>query len=194
MTTTMRPSDKQQIVEMYSRTLLFLGISLAVLGVVAILTSVFFTIGTVLVLGGVLVAAGVVECIHAFKAAKQQKKVILNVLSALLYFCVGGLLLWNPIVGALSLTLVISAYLFLNGVLSVALGIRHRKEPLWGWFIAGGIVDLILGTLIATGWPATALWIIGLFVGIEMLMYGASWIAMSFAFKEIEKELQQRSA
>jgi uncharacterized membrane protein HdeD (DUF308 family) len=190
----MRPSDKQQIVEMYSRTLLFLGISLAVLGVVAILTSVFFTIGTVLVLGGVLVAAGVVECIHAFKAAKQQKKVILNVLSALLYFCVGGLLLWNPIVGALSLTLVISAYLFLNGVLSVALGIRHRKEPLWGWFIAGGIVDLILGTLIATGWPATALWIIGLFVGIEMLMYGASWIAMSFAFKEIEKELQQRSA
>lgn len=195
MPTTVRPSDGHDVAEVYSATLLFLGISMVVLGVVAVLTSILFTIGTVLVLAGILLAAGVVECIHAFKAAKKhQKNVFLNALSALLYLMLGAIMLSNPVAGAMSLTLVLSAFLLVNGVVSITNGVRHRAEPLWGWFFFGGLVDIILGVLIALGWPGTSLWVIGLFVGIEMFIYGAAWIAMSLTFKEIEQELQKHPA
>ncbi len=195
MNTTIKPPQEEKITELYSGTLLIFGIAMAALGVVAILASALATIGAVLVLGGVLLAAGILECIQAFRMARKHKKhVLLNALSAIVYLCAGALLLFNPFAGALSLTLLIGAYLIVSGVINLFHGFRHRKEPNFGWFIFGGIVDLILGFIIVLGWPVTALWVIGLLIGIEMLTYGSAWIATSFAFKDIEKDLYRRTA
>jgi uncharacterized membrane protein HdeD (DUF308 family) len=98
-------------------------------------------------------------------------------------------MLFNPVAGAMSLTLIIGAFFLAGGIINFAHGIRHRKEQYWGWFIVNGIVDLILGALIVVGWPVTALWVIGTFVGIQMFLYGATWTTMSSVFRKIEKEM-----
>jgi len=170
----------------FSGISLFFGLALVVLGLVAVATSVLFTIGTVLIFGGILVAAGGVEWIHAFRD-RRREPVWLDVLSGLVYLLAGGLMLTNPVSGALSLTLVMGIFFLIAGVLRGAYAIAHRKERHWGWFLLSGIIDLGLGTLILTGWPVTGLWVIGLFVGIEMLVHGSGWIALSVMMRRIEK-------
>jgi uncharacterized membrane protein HdeD (DUF308 family) len=184
----MKPPSKRST-DVASETFLFLGVSLIALGILAVLTAFVFTLGTVLVLGALMLAAAVVEVIYAVQMGRRGEHVFLNFMSALLYLGGGGLLLWYPLAGALSLTLIISAFLFVNGFAGISHGLRHQNEPRWGWFVVGGAIDLILGSIIALGWPATGLWVIGLFVGIEMIIYGTTWIAFSFGLKQLENAI-----
>jgi uncharacterized membrane protein HdeD (DUF308 family) len=186
MATTMKSDplseNKADITQMF----MFLGIALIIIGSISVLFGLFSTIASVVIFGGILLAAGITEMIHAIRARKKQK-VGLNILSSLVYLIAGALLLWNPLLGAISLTLVISAYLFAAGIMRIVTGVKRRKEPLWGWFIADGVINLLLGAIIALGWPFTGLWVIGLFVGIEMITHGIAWVALAAAFNETEK-------
>ncbi|HEY9714915.1 MAG TPA: HdeD family acid-resistance protein [Chroococcales cyanobacterium] len=193
MTTTMRPPQLKRAAELHSGPVLFLGISLTLLGIAAIVCAFLSTISTVLMLGVALLLAGFLECVHTFRLMRQRKEgAFLHVLSTLAYFYAGFMMLWNPMVGAVSLTLLISAFLLVNGIINLSHGIRDRSEPQSSWFIFGGIVDLVLGALIAIGWPATALWVIGVFVGVEMIMYGIGWMALSITMKRLERQLNER--
>jgi len=176
-----------------SGTLLFFGIALTIFGVLAIIFSFFVTIGIVVCIGGLLVAAAIVQFIHIFKTWRGDKKVLLHILSGLVYLITGGLLLYNPLSGALSLTLLLSAFFIVAGIIRCFYAIAHRKERSWGWFLFGGIINIILGAIIYSGWPITGLWLIGLFVGIEMLLHGISWIAMSAALKQIKQAAFSRT-
>jgi uncharacterized membrane protein HdeD (DUF308 family) len=185
----MKPRAAEQAEDTsYSNVLLFFGIAMIVLGIVAIVASILFTIGTVMLFGGILVAAGIAESIHTFRA-RHRKQVFLHLLSAIVYLVAGGLILCNPIAGAMSLTLILSAFLCGMGIIRCAFGISHRKETQWGWFLFGGMIDIALGVLIVLGWPVISLWVIGLFVGIEMITYGAACIALSTVIRDVEKVL-----
>lgn len=189
MTTAMKPKPVETDEDTsYSNVLLFFGIALIVLGAVAIFTSVLSTIATIMLIGGLLVAAGIAESVHTFQARHRQKW-YLHALSAIVYLVAGAYMLYNPLLGALSLTLVLSAFLFAMGIIRCAYGISHRKETQWGWFLLGGIVDITMGALIALGWPLTSLFVLGLFVGIEMMMYGGACVAMSTVIGEVENKL-----
>lgn len=197
MATTMRPQNEtQKVLESHAGTLLFMGAAMVVLGVIAIFGPGIVTVSSVILLGSVLIAAGIVEFIQSFRVAREEHKgrVLFNVMSAIVYLLAGATMLWRPVAGALSLTLLISAYLIVSGVINIAHGSRHRKEKEWGWFIFGGLLDVILGALIAAGWPSTGLWVIGLFIGVELLTYGSAWIATSIGIRHKAKELQQRAA
>lgn len=184
MTTTMRPPTPDQLMEAeIADTFMFLGITLLVLGTVALFAAVLTTFGTVLFFGALLVAAGISEAIHILRAWGKEK-ILLHALSSLAYLIAGGIMLFNPLVGALGLTATIGIFLAASGILRMIHGIRHRKEKSWGWFLVGGILDLVMAGLIAYGWPITALWVIGLFVGVSTMMHGAAWIAVSSAAKD----------
>ena len=92
------------------------------------------------------------------------------------------LLLW-PITGTLSLTLVLIAFFFIEGIVSIMYAIEHRNQLTgrWGWMLVSGIIDLILAGIIFAGLPETAVWALGLLVGINMLFGGAALIAMALA-------------
>jgi len=92
------------------------------------------------------------------------------------------LLLW-PITGTLSLTLVLIAFFVVEGIVSIMYAIEHRNQLTgrWGWMLVSGIIDLILAGIIFAGLPGTALWALGLLVGINMLFGGAALIAMALA-------------
>ena len=69
---------------------------------------------------------------------------------------------------------------------------RERAQQLllserWGWVLASGILDLLLAGLIIAGLPGTALWAIGLLVGIDMLFGGACLIGMALAARNADR-------
>lgn len=165
-----------------ANTFLFFGIALMILGMTAVGSQFLFTIGTVIFFGALMLVAGVAELIHML-VSKQKKKMIFNVLSSLAYIVTGVLVLNNPLLGALSLTFVMSVFFIVAGAVRIAYALVHIKEAHWVWFLLGGVINFALGLMIMAGWPATGLWMIGLFVGIEMIFHGTGWIMLALAIK-----------
>jgi uncharacterized membrane protein HdeD (DUF308 family) len=93
----------------------------------------------------------------------------------------GGVLLWNPFQGLVTLTYVMIAFFAVDGILIIVLAIAHRRElsGKWEWMMANGVVDLILAAIVISGLPGTLLWALGLLVGIDMAFGGGALIAMA---------------
>lgn len=159
------------------------GIFLSILGILALGSSVFTTFFTVVFLGSILLIAGLVKIVSAFWA-RSWGGFFLPVVSGLLSAVAGGVILWKPAVAALAITLLIAIVLMASGIAKM-IGAAALRFEQWGWLFFSGIISLVLGGLILADWPISGLWVIGLFVGIDLLMYGISWIAISFAAKKI---------
>ena len=155
------------------------GIALVILGIVAVADSVAVTMVSMIVIGWLLVIGGVVQVVHAFRG-QGLGGVLLSLLGGILYLVVGFLLIANPVVGALALTLVAAFFLFATGAFRIV-GSATVRFPTWGWTLAVGVIDLLLAGLIVAHWPITALWVIGLFLGIEMLVGGWSLLVLAMS-------------
>jgi uncharacterized membrane protein HdeD (DUF308 family) len=101
-----------------------------------------------------------------------------SLLTALLAIALGLMLIFRPLTGVLTLTMVLIAFFILEGITAIALAVQHREHlPSRGWVLFSGIVDLLLAFLIwAAGWPSSADWAIGRLVGINMLFLGLSLV------------------
>ncbi|MGH6676778.1 MAG: HdeD family acid-resistance protein, partial [Xanthobacteraceae bacterium] len=106
-----------------------------------------------------------------------------SLISAFIGIVAGVLLLLWPLTGVLSLTLVLSAFFIVEGITSILYAFEHRNQlsGRWGWMLVSGIIDLILAGIIIAGLPGTALWALGLLVGINLLFGGAALIGMALA-------------
>ena len=160
--------------------LLALGILMIILGAIAIAAPVAATIAVQFMLGWLLVITGIAEGIHAFMV-RGWRGFLLELPSAVLYLGVGILLLVNPLEGALALTIVLAAFLGVEGIFKIIMAMRVRDHDGWGWLLASGILSVILGVLIWAQWPASGLWVIGLLVGIQLLFTGWSLVMLALA-------------
>ena len=124
-----------------------------------------------------LLVAGVTEVIHAIMV-RNWRGFALHLLTAGLYLIVGLFMIEDPVRAATVLTLLIMASFFVGGVLRVIFSLAVRF-PAWPWVLLNGVVDLILGVLILNDWPESSLWVIGLFVGIDLLFHGWSWVILA---------------
>ena len=161
------------------------GIVLMVLGVGAVLIPVVASLATAIFLGWLFLIGGTVGAVTAL-AGRHAPGFWWALLSSVVTLIAGFLLVGWPIVGALSLTLVLAAYLAADGVISIFFALDHRRElsRRWGWLLLNGIIDLLLAGLIVWVLPYSALWALGLFVGIDFIFGGASLIAMSLASRQ----------
>lgn len=166
---------------------LTLGILLVLLGIAAIAFSYYTTIFSVVILGVILFAAGVIQIVEAFMA-RQWSGLFLSLLIGILYLVTGFLCMAKPGMAAIALTLWIAAFCFIAGIFRMSTALFSRFEH-WGWFFFNGFVTFILGVLIFSEWPISGLWIIGLFIGIDLLLAGWTWIVLSLGAKKylIEK-------
>jgi uncharacterized membrane protein HdeD (DUF308 family) len=161
---------------------LFEGIVLVVLGLLAILIPQIASLAVTIFLGWLFLISGVFGLVASFYA-RQAPGFWWSLLSAVLALVVGLALLAAPIAGVLSLTYVLIAFFFLEGVASIMYAIEHRRELTggWMWMLASGIVTLALGVIILAGLPGTAAWALGLLVGIDMVFGGSALMAIAFA-------------
>ena len=156
-----------------------LGVALVVIGVIALWSPVIASLATVVTIGVLLLAGGAAEAVGAF-GSHSWRGFFLHLLSGLLSVVVGLLFLWTPVDAMLALTLFLACLLMAGGVLKVvaALGDWFGAR---GLLLVSGTIDLVLGMLIWLEWPASGLWVLGLFVGISLVFRGLNWIALGLA-------------
>jgi uncharacterized membrane protein HdeD (DUF308 family) len=124
-----------------------------------------------------LLIAGIAELIYAVMV-RNWKAFGLHLLSAALYLVVGLFMLEDPVRAAAVLTLLLTASFFVGGLFRIIFSLALRF-PTWPWVLFNGVVDLILSAVILSGWPGSSLWVIGVFVGIDLLLHGWSWVILA---------------
>jgi uncharacterized membrane protein HdeD (DUF308 family) len=163
--------------------LLVLGISMVVLGTIALFITPAATIGTVLVLGWLLVVSGVVETIQSFRMRKWGG-IFLHLIGGVLGVLVGLLIVTHPVAGALAWTLLFAAFFTIIGIFRLVAAIR-LKFPNWGWAAFDGAVTLLLGVLLWIDWPGSGLWFLGFAVGVSLLLRGWAYVMFAFAVRAL---------
>jgi uncharacterized membrane protein HdeD (DUF308 family) len=162
------------------------GIILFILGVLAIVVPPIATIAVEILIGWLLLVSGIVGLIATLRS-RSAPGFWWSLVSAVLGIVAGIVLLAWPLSGALSLTLVLTVFLVLEGVVSILYALEHKRElsGRWGAMLFSGVVDLFLAGIIFAGLPGTAAWAIGLLVGINLVFGGSALIAMALHARNI---------
>lgn len=171
---------------------LVVGIGLTILGLVALVFTVTTTKVSVVLLGIVLLIGGVVVIVSAF-AAGGFGGALLRVLLGIVLLAGGWYLIAHPAVGALAVTIVMAWYFILAGIIRIITAMMEHYDG-WGWAVATGLVTLLLGILLTAGWPVTGFFAIGLFIGIDLILGGISWIFTAFAARTYTPSLPAPTA
>jgi uncharacterized membrane protein HdeD (DUF308 family) len=156
-----------------------LGVAVSALGVLAISSSTMATFVAVRLFGWALLAAGVLEVGHGLWE-ERWRGLSLFLVAGVFYVVVGTAVLVHPARSALALTLVVAVFLVVQGTLRVVISLAHRDHG-WGFTLFHGVVSLALGVLVWRGWPVSGTWVLGLFIGIELLLTGISIAAYAFS-------------
>ena len=163
--------------------LLAVGISMVFLGTIALFIAPAATIGTILVLGWLLVVSGVVEAIQSFRVRKWGG-IFLHLIGGILGVLVGLLIVTHPVAGALAWTLLFASFFTVIGVFRLVAAMR-LKFPNWGWAAFDGGVTLLLGLLLWIDWPGSGLWFLGFAVGVSLLLRGWSYVMFAIAVRSL---------
>jgi uncharacterized membrane protein HdeD (DUF308 family) len=160
-----------------------LGVVYLIVGVIALGSIVLATAVSVFLVGIMMVIAGVAEIINAFQIKTWGKFLLWLVLGALYVFA-GFVAFSNPLLTAVVLTLLLGAALVVSGIMRIILAFSMKGGASWGWALLSGVVTLLLGLLILARWPISSLFVLGLFLGIDLVIAGASWIAIGLGLKQ----------
>jgi len=158
------------------------GVVLVILGVLAIGSPFLAAIAVDVAIAWLIVLAGIIHIVIGFHS-HGAGSVIWKLLVGLAYLAFGTYLIFRPLLGVASLTLLLAALFVIEGVLNIIMYFKMR--PLHGsvWVLVDGILTLFLGAIIYWQWPISAGWAIGLVVGISMMVSGMTRIAMSWAIR-----------
>lgn len=161
------------------------GILLTVLGLAAISASTFTTLITVVALGFLLFISGCIMLLDTFTFWRGKSgSFLVHLIFALLYIAVGVILMNNPVEGSVSITFIIGIFYLIAGIFRLVFN-TMIKMPRWGWGFFNGIISIMLGVLILANWPASSVFIIGLFVGIDLFFAGMFYIMASLAARSL---------
>ena len=159
------------------------GIVLMVLGIVAVVRSTTATIASMVFFGWLLVVSSVIQFVEAFMVGRWEG-FFLHLLIAILFGIVGLLMVVRPVISAEALTFLMSVFFLLGGLYQLIAAVWTHL-PGWGWHALNGIIAAVMGVLILAQWPVSGLWVIGLFVGIDLIFYGWAWIALALDLRKM---------
>jgi uncharacterized membrane protein HdeD (DUF308 family) len=159
-----------------------LGVVYVVAGVIALGSVVMATIATVWLVGIMMLLAGVFEVINAFQI-KTWGRFLFWLALGILYIIAGFVAFDNPLLTAVWLTLILGAALVASGIVRIFLGFNMQGGTPWGWVVASGVITLLLGIIILIHWPVSSLYVLGIFLGVDLVFAGAGWIGLGFGLR-----------
>ena len=162
---------------------LALGIGLVILGLAAVVRSFAATVASMLFFGWLMVAASGIEIAQAVLVG-HWAGFFQHLLAAILFGVAGLLMVVRPRPSAEVMTLFMAAFFLVGGLFQIVVAVALAL-PGWGWQVADGVITLALGLLVMAEWPASALWAIGLFVGIDLIFFGFAWIAIALGLRSV---------
>jgi uncharacterized membrane protein HdeD (DUF308 family) len=156
------------------------GVILLILGLVAIVLPLLATIAVEIIVGWLFLTSGIIGLVMTLRM-RRAPGFWWSLLSAILAVVAGAILLWWPLRGVLTLTVVLTVFFIVEGIASIMYALEHKRElsGRWGLMLFSGVTDLILAGLIYFELPGSAAWAIGLLVGINLAFGGAALIAMA---------------
>ena len=175
-------SEMNATVKAHWKAFLFEGIVLAVLGLAAMIVPPLASLAVTIFLGWLFLITGVAGLVVTFWA-RQLPGFWWSLFSAALAVLAGLILIARPMQSVLTLTIVVGAYFLAEGVITIMYALEHRRElsERWSWLLVSGLIDILISFLIIAGLPGSAEWAIGLLVGINLVLGGASMVGMALA-------------
>lgn len=163
-----------------------IGVALMLLGILAITGAQVASILTIFFIGIMLIAGSITKFIAAFWA-KAWSGFWLSLLVGVLYGVTGFLCVGKPLQALGAVTLIMSALFLVSGASKVISSLYLRFES-WGWVFFSGLISLLLGVLLLAEWPESSLWVVGTFLGVDLLISGWVWIALAAESRRVAKE------
>ncbi len=160
---------------------LALGLGLLALGVAAVARAVTATVASMLFFGWLLVFAAAIEVVQAV-AVGHWAGFFQHLFAAILFGVAGFIMVFRPLITAEVLTLFMALFFLIGGLFQL-IGSVWVGLPGWGWSAIDGVITFVLGLLVLAQWPASGLWVIGLFLGIDLIFYGLAWIAIALGLR-----------
>src|SRR5215468_4846175 len=159
-----------------------LGIVYMVAGLIALGSVVTATVVSVFIVGIMMLIAGIAEVINAFQI-RTWGRFLLWLLLGVLYIVAGFLTFENPLLAAALLTLLLGAALVASGIMRVWLAFGMKEAAPWIWVALSGVITFLLGLVILAHWPVASLYVLGIFLGIDLVVAGAGWIGAGLGLK-----------
>src|SRR6201993_3561846 len=178
-------SDMRAAVRQHWKAFLIEGILLVILGLAAMIAPPLAGLAVTIFLGWMFLISGIAGLALTFWA-RSMPGFWWSLISAILALGAGIILLARPVQGTLTLTIVVGAYFLAEGVATIMYALEHRRELLqrWSWLLVAGLMDILIAFIIIAGLPGSAVWAIGLLVGINLLFGGASMIGIALAARQ----------
>jgi uncharacterized membrane protein HdeD (DUF308 family) len=159
-----------------------LGVVYVIAGFIALGSVVMATVASVFVVGVMMIIAGVAEVFNAFQM-KSWGKFLVWALLGVLYIIAGFFAFENPLLAAAVLTLLLGASLVASGLVRLFLAFSMKRESPWIWVAFSAVITLLLGGIILAHWPVSSVYTLGIFLGIDLIFAGASWIGLGFGLR-----------
>src|SRR6266446_1911055 len=163
----------RQTVKRYSLWYFVEGILLVAAGVLAIIYPVISSASVVFLLGWLLIVSGILQGL-SLVGARHVPHFWLQLISVILAVLIGLLFLRDPGQGLLTIALLLIVFFMVEGISKVVFALTIRPMPGWGWVLSSGLLGIILSLFLWVGLPVTAVWLIGLLLGIELISVGAA--------------------
>ena len=159
-----------------------LGIVFVIGGAIALSSITMTAAVSVFLVGIVMVVCGVAEVINALQL-RSWGKMVFWLLVGLLYILAGTLTFENPLLAAKALTLLLGASLVVAGIAKIIVASDVKGRPSWYVIVLGGVVTLLVGLLIVVKWPVGSLYILGIFLAVDLIVTGGGWISFGLGLK-----------
>jgi len=159
-----------------------LGVIYIIVGVVALGSVVTATVVSVYLVGLMMILAGVTEVIGSF-LFKSWGRFLLWLLIGILYIVAGVAAFQNPQLAAALLTLILGVSLLFSGLIKIVMAFAANQERSWVWVALSGVITAILGGIILARWPVSSLYILGVFLGVNLIFSGAAWVGFGLSLR-----------
>ncbi len=171
--------------------LMVLGLATLTLGTIGLYIANLVTLATVYVFAGLIGAGGILQIIHAFlEKNRKWRHRLFNIAIGALYLFTSFLVFINPLAASIALTIMVAASFIAIGLVRIYASYQlFRKGDNWGMIALAGVINLIVGAVIAVTLPISHFWVIGTLVSVEMILQG--WL-MVFAALDARR-IQQNS-
>ena len=175
---TIDASVKKQVeknIKQHKNLYIFNGIVFIILGLVALMTPLIAAEFLDLLIGSLLLLTGLFQATVSFATKRHWA----FYLSAFISVGAGSLMIARPLSGALALAAVIATFLLLQGLVQIFTAGMYAPFKGWGWILTTGLISISLAALVYAGWPISAIWFLGVLVGINLVSFGISMITLT---------------
>jgi uncharacterized membrane protein HdeD (DUF308 family) len=159
-----------------------LGVGELILGGIASANLMAVNFASVLVIGAAMVVAGIFQMLHAV-TVRGMRGIMFWLLGGIVYAVVGAIILYDPLLASLALSLTVGVFLAAAGVMRVWAGFHARPMAGWRWIVAAGMLTFCVGVVIVGLWPSIGLWLLGAVLTVDQIFQGWGLIAFGVGLK-----------